>query len=1589
MGKKIFFLVIILFTIITSFSQNISIQGGGTGSTTADALVSNLVGQGVSYSNAAFTVGSGGQSTGLSAGTTALNNGYFSTGSSAIGISSGIILSSGNIYNAPGPNQYVDITYDWASNGDADINALVLPYGTHDACGLEFDFIPQSDVISFRYVFASEEYPEYVGSAYNDAFAFFVSSLEADGLNYVNQNIALIPGTPTPVTINNVNSGANSQYYSDNSGGSNLEYDGKTTVLTASITVVPCRLYHMKMIVTDVADGLFDSSVFLESGSFTSPSISGFDITFSQPSAGGNSNAVEGCSDAIITLNMSGTSLQPRKVPFYLSGTAGFGTDYSTVPDITSTFNTTFPGQYYVTIPAGSTSASLQIVPVGDVPIEITENVHISVQMNSCSGTSYQDGDIYILDNSDPMTISSSIDTNICFGANTNISCNVTSGQFPFTYTWDPAGNNAATINVTPATDQMYHVTVTDACGAARADSIFVGVYPLPAASLSGSDTICRNATDSVPLTITLSGAPPWDVTVNNGSNNINFNGVMVSPVIFYVLDTVTTTYTVTSVSDIHCAGDSPGTPVTITVQPVPSATMSGPTQLCNTGAQLDSISFTLTGTAPWTIYYSIDSLIFDTISGITNSPCYLPVAPAQTTTYYLVAMNDAYCNGTVSGTSLIIKLNDPPFVNLGPDTLSCSGNFTLLAGNPGSTFLWNTNAVTDSIIADTSGIYSVTVTNVFGCSGTDSILVTFGSNPVISLGNDTTVCSGTAITLHAGIIQGAVYNWYPSGNADSLVALQSGMYSVTVTDTTGCFSADTINIAYSSLPGVNLGTDSTVCTGFHVLHAGNPGATYLWNTNDTTEFIMINYSDTFSVTVTNVTGCSNSDTVNITIGNSPVINLGNDTAICNGTPITLHAGVFPNVTYLWSPSGNTESITVTQTGTYTVTVTDSLGCAGIGSINILSDSGFVVNLGVDTILCSGASLTIHAGPGSSYYWNTMATSEYITVINTGIYSVTVTNANNCFDTDSISVAISNLQQGQITGDTLVCEGYTGNYQVQQSSGHSYNWTVTGGIAPSSTVNPISVIWGSAGTGSLVMTETDTSTGCSVTTTVYPVTIIAKPVPSITGDQFACAGSNGQYATTAQNGYTYNWFVNGGSVTSGSNSAAITVAWGDGTVNPGEVSITEDIVNAHGCTISSSVFNTMIFTQTPDLQIHDPGAVCFPQTIDLTAASITSGSTGINGLNYWKDSLKIDTVAFPGATSATGTYYISAYNSCGEVIKPVHVVINDTLPVIITHDPAPECYPEGADLTAAAVTAGSIQASGFQYWTDSLATIPLLFPDSVATQGRYYISGANACGSGKAPVYVSIHPALPVLVIDHPDSTCAPFHVDITDSLITAGSANVFVLSYWNDSLSANPLASPMDISTSGVYYIKAGNACGSVIKPVVVFINPRELNIVLKITDASCSDGVDGKAETAVTGGHEPYSYSWNTSPVQTTPVISSLASGSYIITVSDVKGCSVIDTAVVTEINTDCLVIPSAFTPNKDNNNDTWEFKNISLYPDTKVEVYSRWGTLVFKSNDYRQGAWDGTYNGNDIPSGSYVYIIRQNNGYEPIQGTITIIR
>lgn len=442
-----------IFALLISFSTYLSAQLViSTNKTPAQLVQQVLVGNGVTISNIVFT--------GAPVAIAEFNGG----GNTNLGLTSGVVLSTGDAVDVVGPNSG-NVSTNNNTGSDPQLASLITA-NINDAAVLEFDFTPIADTIRFRYVFGSEEYPEYV-SSYNDVFGFFITGPNPSGGNYTNQNIAIVPGTTsTPVSIYNINNGSsntgpcvNCQYYVNNTGGLTVEFDGMTTVLTAWAVVVPCQTYHMKLAIGDAGDHILDSGVFLEANSFSTSAVQ---IIADYTVVGGLDKCVEGCNSAIITAKI------PKILPTdyivqidTMWGTATNGTDFPFLADS-------------IVIPAGQISASISLIPLADGLNEGVEDWTFVFKTSPCTiDTVY----IPILDYT-PITFTKPLsDTMVC-GDSALLNAFPINGWTPYLVDWTPAGDvgDPSSLSTKAFSTQsgMYYLQVSDSSGCVSTDSMYI-----------------------------------------------------------------------------------------------------------------------------------------------------------------------------------------------------------------------------------------------------------------------------------------------------------------------------------------------------------------------------------------------------------------------------------------------------------------------------------------------------------------------------------------------------------------------------------------------------------------------------------------------------------------------------------------------------------------------------------------------------------------------------------------------------------------------------------------------------------------------------------------------------------------------------------------------------------------------------------------------------------------------------------------------------------------------------------------------------------------------------------------------------------
>lgn len=425
------------------------------------SLVQNvLLGSGVTVSNISYT----GIGTSI---------GYFDGSSTNLGIGQGVVLTTGTIVNngdgPHGPNNKSGAGIDIGTPGYPLLSAQIGGT-TYNATVLEFDFIPYSDTVRFKYVFGSEEYPEYVGTQFNDVFGFFISGPGIAGL----QNIAKLPNGSV-VAINNVNSGSNSSYFVSNGDGNTspqnsssyyIQYDGFTKVLTAESKVQCGQTYHLIIAIADTGDGILDSGIFLEANSLSSNTPIEVTHTISQNLFNNTNILGESCVTGTVTIDRGPNNLNvPLTIPINVSGTAIEGTDYTNIPNS-------------ITFPAGIRQVSFSFDALGDALLEGQESLIISfLTTDPCGNQNNIDLTLFIND-IQPVDIEIQGNQMLCPGDDITLTAVSSGGGSPYTYNWSTGSANSS-ITVSPTSNTIYSVTVTDACLNQSATAEFEVIVPV------------------------------------------------------------------------------------------------------------------------------------------------------------------------------------------------------------------------------------------------------------------------------------------------------------------------------------------------------------------------------------------------------------------------------------------------------------------------------------------------------------------------------------------------------------------------------------------------------------------------------------------------------------------------------------------------------------------------------------------------------------------------------------------------------------------------------------------------------------------------------------------------------------------------------------------------------------------------------------------------------------------------------------------------------------------------------------------------------------------------------------------------------
>jgi gliding motility-associated-like protein len=441
-----------------------------TGVLTPAQYVNNLVGPGISVSNVTYTgnaaqIGSfGGTSNiGFPAGGVVL-----SSGATTELVGTAATATAGQTNVSALSNTMNPTVNDMLTIANANLQSLGIgsAFSATDGAILEFDFVPISNVVSFNFVFSSDEYLTYVNTQFNDIFGFFVAGpgitgpySSPAGFPNGSVNLATVPGSTNPITISTIHPGLNAQYYVSNAGGLTHTMNGFTVPIPITFDVICGETYHFKFAVADVADNYLSTAVFLENDSFTSPPVN-----LSLETASGSDTIPEACVDAnVLFIRSACESLDTLIVDYTVTGTASNGVDFN----IAASPITMLPGQ---------DTAAINIIPIVDALVEGTETIIIQVQYLDGSGNLQTISGILYLNDIQPVVIDETDFTVQCFNDSILISAVASGGSESFTYDWQASASDSTSdiVSINQNGSFNYLITVTDVCLGPFVDTVTV-----------------------------------------------------------------------------------------------------------------------------------------------------------------------------------------------------------------------------------------------------------------------------------------------------------------------------------------------------------------------------------------------------------------------------------------------------------------------------------------------------------------------------------------------------------------------------------------------------------------------------------------------------------------------------------------------------------------------------------------------------------------------------------------------------------------------------------------------------------------------------------------------------------------------------------------------------------------------------------------------------------------------------------------------------------------------------------------------------------------------------------------------------------
>jgi gliding motility-associated-like protein len=1011
----------------------------------------------------------------------------FPTDNNDLGLQKGLVLTTGAVDLVAGPNDLPGASQFNFTPGDAQLDYLSVLQGnsdpSFDACIVEMDVFVASDELTFEYVFGSEEYPEYlnVDFGYNDIFAFLASGPGITGDPNLNgaQNIALLPGTSTPVQIFSVNNLTNWEYYRNNGvlNGSTLQYDGFTSdylgvkkSLTARVDVIPCNTYRLKLAIADRGDTGWDSGVFISEVKGGAPEL---DVEF----ASGLDYFIEDCSGNFdqIVIRLSKAKTKAASYTITVGGTATPGVDYVlNIPAV-------------ITFQPGDTVLTFPILPIADNEFEGAETITISISNDyGCGSVVFETLTANLNDNAEVVVNGGADTLYVCAGGTAQLEA--TGAQ---TYFWEPplavSDPNVPNPTITPTQDLWLKVTGTvGTC--VDEDSIFVKIINTPDLVVSASDsTICQGDTVQL-LAVTNAGSVglAWEPKTRLDDPN------SLMPNAFPILTTV---YTATL--------NVPGCPeisrqITVNVDTLffPNLPATEVTICQNYSVQLAEVLNTTTQYS-WT---PADGLNDPNSSG--------PVAtPEQTTSYILTATSaNGYCTQTA-----VVNVNvTPADVDItGDEYLEiCLGDtvtLTAQANPPGATITWQPPFYVTPASGPTVQVApdeSITVRAFYvinGCFVQDSVNIRVDSLPDLAIVRNPDkpiYCPGDTVyllskTYEPANFPGITHEWddfpgelTPRENWNMVINATTTHTFQRVTTNHACVDTAEVLVPVGIPPTFTITADPPeICPGesSKINVTVEPNQKIEWEDQTMTLSCMDCFSPIATPSATSTymvstpeADCPGGASITVTVLPRPAISLSDQT-ICLGDVVTLNnVATNPQDAYTWTanPPGSiadptlpTQTVSPAVTTTYSVTAIGA--CTNQGSATITVNSG-TIEAGADQTSCPGTPVTLTAtvtGATGNVVWtpsNQIGTTVTVQPLVTTTYTARLFFAPNCQASDMITVnVLPGISLGPIQVSpvqTEICEGTPLRLKVEANPPNvSFVWLENGTPIPGSTLDSVIV----------------------------------------------------------------------------------------------------------------------------------------------------------------------------------------------------------------------------------------------------------------------------------------------------------------------------------------------------------------------------------------------------------------------------------------------------------------------------------------------------------------------------------------------------